>query len=459
MPLRILLFFSLLWVQQSFAQTLSIKEAVETGMINYGTIKAKAKYVSASEENIKQAKLEYLPDFSLSAQQNYGTINGQNGPLYGFGGLGVASSGLPLPEQNWNAAFGALYLANINWEFFTFGKVRQKINLSEIESNSRKKDLEQERFQHQVKISTAYLNLAASQRMVISQERNLERAETFQKIVLAKVRSGLLPGVDSTLIASEVSRAKIALNQVREQVKEKNNLLIIAMGTEPQNLVIDTTFISEIPFVPETRFITDNHPLLMFYKSRIDISSQQTKVFQREYLPSFSFFGIYQTRASGFYPDYATNQSSFTKNYIDGISPVRQNYLLGIGITWNLTSIPRANKKIASQKLVTEAMQHEYDVIEQELKARLDVADTKMEFAAKNATEVPRQVAAAQQAYLQKLTLYQNGLTDLIDVQQTLYLLNRAEIDRDIIYINVWQALLLKAASSGDIEIFMNEFN
>ncbi|MFC3160179.1 hypothetical protein ACFOEQ_18415 [Chryseobacterium arachidis] len=71
----------------------------------------------SSKESIELAKRQYLPNLNISLQQDFGTVNGQNGPLYGFGGYGVASSGLPLPEQNWNAAFGALYLANVNWEF------------------------------------------------------------------------------------------------------------------------------------------------------------------------------------------------------------------------------------------------------------------------------------------------------------------------------------------------------
>ncbi|WP_394678697.1 hypothetical protein [uncultured Sphingobacterium sp.] len=106
-----------------FAQSLSLKDAIEQGVENYGTLTAKQLYAEASQERVARVKRDYLPNLNLSAQQSYGTINGQNGPLYGLGGLGVSSSGLPLPEQNWNAAFGALYLVNLNWDFYTFGRV------------------------------------------------------------------------------------------------------------------------------------------------------------------------------------------------------------------------------------------------------------------------------------------------------------------------------------------------
>lgn len=457
---KIPLLFFLSFCFSGFSQTLSLKEAVETGVSNYGTIKAKSKYAEASNETLKQVRRDYLPNLNLSAQQDFGTVNGQNGPLYGFGGLGVASSGLPLPEQNWNAAFGALYLVNVNWEFFTFGRIKERINVSKADATRFEKDLEQEKFQQKIKISAAYLNLLASQRLVISQEKNLSRAEVFQRLAAVRVKNGLLAGVDSTLASAEVSRAKISLNQIKDQVKEQNNKLVALMGAEIKDFALDSSFVKQIPraiFNLEQQADSLN-PVLQFYKSRIDFSKQQVKAFRKEQYPSFSLFGIYQTRASGFNSDYASDQNSFSQNYLDGINPDRQNYLFGVGVTWNLTSIARVSKKVSAQKLISEGLEEEYNVIDQQLKTQSDAADAKIKFAMENYAEAPKQVAVAKQAYLQKTTLYKNGLTNLIDVTQAFYTLNRAEIDRDIIYTNVWQSLLMKAAATGDFDLFINEF-
>jgi len=89
--------------------------------------------------------------------------------------------------------------------------------------------------------------------------------------------------------------------------------------------------------------------------------------------------------------------------------------------------------------------------------AQLDAAEVKITLAYQSDLEAPKQVQAATQAYNQKLTLYKNGLTSLLDVTQTLYILNRAETDREIVHINLWQSMLLKAAATGDYEIFNNE--
>lgn len=455
---KIMLLF-LLPLLHSYGQSLTLRDAIDTGMANYGLVKAKEKYAQASKETVKQVQRDYLPNLNLSAQQDYGTVNGQNGPMYGFGGLGVASSGLPLPEQNWNAAFGALYLVNVNWDFFTFGRTKQRINAAKADAERQQKDFEQEQFQQKVRIAGAYLNLLASQRLVISQQKNLERTEVVQRNAAIRVKNGLLAGVDSTLASAEVSRAKISLNQLKEQVKMQNAELVRLLGVDPKDFAADTTMVARIPkaILTDASVSAEGNPILQFYKSRVDVSNQQQKAFSREYWPTFSLFGVFQTRASGFKSNYASDQTAFTQNYIDGISPNRQNYLAGVGVTWNLTTIARSSKKVSAQKLITEGLQEEYKAVDTQLKAQLDAANARIGFAMNNYAEAPRQVKAAEQAYLQRTTLYKNGLTNLVDVTQALYTLNRAETDRDVIYTNVWQALLLKSAATGDFNLIMNE--
>lgn len=457
---KITILFLLIFASIGYAQTLSLKEAIKTGLENYGSIRAKNNYTNASKETLKQSRRDYLPNLNLSAQQDYGTVNGQNGPLYGFGGLGVASSGLPLPEQNWNSAFGALYLVNMNWDFFTFGKTQEKINLSKIDVQAKEKDLQQEKFQQEIKISAAYLNLLASQRLLISQQKNLSRAEVFKKTAAARVKNGLLAGVDSTLATAEVSKAKMALNLAKNFVKEQNNKLVDLMGVAPQDFVADTLFVTQIPkeLIQGNAANDSLHPLLQLYKTKIDYSNQQVKLFKRFYYPTMSAFGVLQTRASGFENSYATDQNAFSRNYWDGVNPDRTNYLVGVGITWNLTTPFRSSKQVSAQKFVSQALQEEYNQADRELKSQLNFAEDKIKITLENYAEAPIQVDAAKRAYLQKSTLYKNGLTDLTDLTQTMYVLNRAEIDRDIVNNNVWQSFLLKVAATGNFDLFINEF-
>src|SRR5579864_8353308 len=89
--------------QQATAQVLTLKQAVQTALNNYGTIRAKANYVKASQANVLETRREYLPDVNLSAQNEYGTVNSQYGPLAAYKVAGVGSSGPIFSSQNWNA--------------------------------------------------------------------------------------------------------------------------------------------------------------------------------------------------------------------------------------------------------------------------------------------------------------------------------------------------------------------
>jgi len=456
----LVVFLFLFFTASVFSQTLSLEDAVNSGLANYSGIQSKHAYLGASQEYLKQTKREYLPSLTLAAQQDYGTVNGQNGPLYGFGGFGVASSGLPLPEQNWNAAFGALYLVNFNWDFFTFGRTRQRIGLAAADTARYQSDLEQEKFQLKIRITAAYLNLLASQRLEASQERNLSRALVFQSTAVARAQNGLIAGVDSSLAAAEVSKARMLVNQSRDLVKEQNNKLTVLMGVEPHNYTLDTSFVVRIPKAL-ANLPSENdslHPVLQYYKSRVDYSTQQEDLFRRNYFPKFSLFGVYQTRASGFNSNYAVDQTSFTHNYADGITPNRQNYLFGVGASWNLTSLFIVSRQTSAQHFISQAMQEDYELVDQQFKAQLDAANTKISYSLANYEEAPIQVNAAQQAYLQRSALYENGLTTIVELTQTLYTLNRAETDRDIAFTNVWQAFLLKVAATGNFDSFLQAF-
>lgn len=439
---------------------LTLQEAIELGVKNYGTIKSKDFQVQSSKYALSQTKRDYLPNVVLSAQQVYGTINGQNGPMYGFGGFGVASSGLPLPQQNWNATFGALYLANMNWEVFAFGRVRGRIEVAKEALNIAQRDLAQEEFQHQVRVAAAYLNVLGTQRLAGAQQKNLRRAQVVQQSVAARAKGGLVPGVDSALANAEVANAKISLLRALDIQQEEEKKLALLIGAIENETPLDSSFVYQTPVTTAgDTGIAAYHPVLTFYQSRVQQSVEQVKLSRKSYFPSLNIVSVFQARGSGFSPIYAQDQSAYNQSYIEGITPTRANYLFGFGLIWNFTSIVRANSQVKSFNYSKLAAQEELNLARQQLHTQAQIADARFSNALQIQREVPIQVSSATDAYTQKSVLYRNGLTTLVDVTQTLYALNRAETDRDLAFINVWQALLLKAAAAGDLTLFTNELN
>ncbi|MBV8252605.1 MAG: TolC family protein [Chitinophaga sp.] len=453
--LLLLALFSFLMNEYLCAQQVfTLQQAIDTAIANYGTIKAKASYTAAANEQVKQARRDYLPNVNLSAQQDYGTINGQNGPLYGFGGLAASSSGVPLDHQNWNAAFGALYLTNINWDFFAFGRAKEKIKTAMAAATQNDKDWHQEIFRHKIKVAAAYLNLVAAQQLTRSYQENMDRADTVRKLVRVRVLNHLIAGVDSSQANAEYSSARITWTKAKDAEQEQGNQLAQLLGIPPRNFTVDTEFVKRIPNLAEVQLSEDNHPVLQWYKSRIALSDEQAKYIKTFYYPAFSVVGVLQTRGSGFGSNYGVDQHNFSQGYWDGVNPTRTNYLLGVGVTWNITQPLRISRQVKAQQQISKGLQYEYELADQQIKAQLQLSDTKLQNALDNFREVPVQVKAASDAYLQKSVLYKNGLTNLVDLTQAAYALTRAQTDRDIAFVNVWQALLLKAAAAGDFNVF-----
>ena len=446
------------------AQVLTMKQAVQNGLNNYGTIRAKANYVKAAQANVREVKREYLPDINFSLSQDYGTVASNYGPYAAYKASPVSSSGPVLATQNWNAAFGALYMTNVNWDFFQFGKYKEKTMVAQRALDLNLGDLDQERFEQSVRVSAAYLNLIAAQKLIASQQKNLDRAVAFQTVVTARAKSGLNPGVDSSLANAEVSSARIALTNAIENEQEQANALAQLMqvaAPDSNNFALDSGFVVRVPASLNNAPAQPlkNHPLLKYFQERIDISNEQAKYLKTQQYPVFSVFGIGQDRGTGFYSNYgAGNTNAYTQNYLKGVSFNTGNYLIGVGVFWNLTSPFRIHEQVAAQQWTSAGLQEEYGLISQELQAQTVLADSRIRNALANYKEAPVQVQAASDAYIQKETLYKNGLATIVDVTTAAFILNQAETQRDVIDTNVWQALLFKAASTGDFGLFINEF-
>lgn len=452
-----LLCFSIIQVNGQ-TTPLGLAEAIDQGVNNYQRIEAKRNYWNASQALSKNARNEYLPNVIASVQQNYGTVNGQFGPLAAVGVLGVGSAGPSYPEESWNAAFGALYILNTNWEVFSFGRVKSRIQLADAQARQDSADLEQEKFVHRIKIAGAYLNLLVAQRFVQNAQANLQRAEAIQQNVRARVLTGLNAGVDSSLANSEVSRARLTLIETQNNELAGSNELAQLLNVMATTFSLDTTFLEKIPSAFQTAVDPRQNPQIRFYQARINQANSAARVAQRSIMPGLTLFGIYQARASGFDFNYTPEfPERYSKSYADGVDPSRFNYVAGVSLAWNLVSPLRVRQQVHAQRFIAAAYRNEYDQINVQLQNQLLLSDQRIRNSLQSMDEVPLQYKAAADAYLQKSVLYKNGLTNVVDLQLAMYALNRAELDRSVAYVNVWQALLLKAAASGDFDLFINQ--
>lgn len=439
---------------------LTLPGSIRIAMANYAAIKARQDIVSASALEVRAAKQDGLPDLILGTQTAYGTLNGMNGLSSGEPGLTALTAGPATGAQNWNAAFGALYLTNINWNLYSFGLQHAHVAAATGQYHQDQDALRQEQFQQQVKVAGAYLSLLAAQRVRMAMEDNLLRAIQLRDVILSRTQNGLNPGVDSSIANAEVSKARLSLIDAQNFEQGQANQLSINMGITPRSFLLDTASSLNLPKdLPDgTPADISANPTLQFLASRIRTSDLFSTYIKKTGLPRVSLFAVGQDRGSGFGSNYATNTSDFSTGFFPGIQPYRANYLVGIGITWNITDFSRSRSRAAAQHERSNAFTNDYLLEQNQLINQLALSDQQIRNALAKYQETPVQLKAAADAYTQKKALYENGLTTIVDVSQTLFLLNQAEIDRDIASNGVWQAVLFKAGTTGDLTPFLQQF-
>ncbi len=343
---------------------------------------------------------------------------------------------------------------------FSFGLQRSFVAATRGQYEQDMADLRQTKFDVETTVIGLYLNLLAAQRLRMVMQDNVERISELRDIILARTMNGLNPGVDSSIADAELSTARMTLTDAENFEQSQASELSKEMGVKQQFYILDTSFVTALPKnIPDQNDINQQrHPVLRYLDSRIINSDMTAAYIQKTALPRFSFFAVGQERGSGFGNSFSTDPKDYSTNFFDGVNPVRANYLLGIGVTWNITDLTRVKSKVTSQRFISAAYKDEYDQAEIKYSDQLKFANQQISNALTKYQEVPVQLKSAEDAYNQKKALYENGLTNIVDVTQTLFFLNQAEAASNVACSAVWQALLYKAVSAGDISLFLLQF-
>ncbi|MGL4852220.1 MAG: TolC family protein [Phocaeicola sp.] len=451
--------------------SLSLHEALQLGIAHYEKIKAKKLIVGAAKAEYKSSQTLYLPEVAFSAQQFYGTANALHGPQYGFG-EGNISMGAPQAAQNWDAAFSSLYTAHLNWNIYSFGARSSKVGIAKNRIERSQADLEQELFEHQIKIASAYFDLVAIEEILEVQQQNIKRAEVLVSTVQAVVGSGIRPGVELSTAEAELASAQIALLKAEDRHAAVLKELVIRMGVDYQPFRTDGVLATKFPmgtrletlvqteerdFGGHTESEIVNHPALRTQDAAIEESRIQTQFYQADGLPKLHVVGSVAARGSGFKYNYAQDTKNLSSSYLDGVGIDRGNYLVGVNLSWSITSLFKNRSMSRAQKQRTEALIQQRTLTNHQLTESYRYATEKRMLTEQQYQAVLKQVDAATQSYQQYENLYSNGLAVVDELISAIYNLARAESEQAVIQVNLWHTYLMQVASSGEIEPFLQQ--
>jgi outer membrane protein len=436
--------------QVCYGQTLP--EILKQAEANYPLLKAKGYEVQARKDQVAFAKSTALPSLDAAYQLNYATYNNITGMAVGQGFVPI--SGPPSADNTYDAVFGSAGGLVLNWEPFTFGQRKSKINSAKAYQDYQQADQEQEIFQHQIRTANAYLDLVMTHELVKVYSKNLERAEDNVRIVKSLTRSGLRPGTDTALFKAELSRAKIELlNYHRLRETQQALLSELLGGNDPGSYRdnVDSSFFKSLPAIAVDT-ASQNHPLIRLSTSRILINQFERTTLQKSLNPKLSFWGTAYARGSGIRYDGYVNAE-------DGLSFSRYNYGAGLVFSVPILRFTNVRHQTNAQESLIKAEEEKLNLVKLQLDKQNQVADITLSNALKIAQESPSFYESAEFSYRTLLSRYNSGLVNYADLIQAHYALIKSEADLKRAYLDAWKALLYKAAVQGDINIFLNKLN
>lgn len=438
-----------------YGQRMDLETVLSQSRERYPSLKARQASVAGAGRDLKASQSEYIPRLSVQHQYTYSTNNSVTGSFYPNGGTVISPSGGIRTANIYDGTFGSFTSALLEWNVINFGKVAANVRTARAGLAVEQAQYENEVFQHQVRVSDAYLMLLIGQKLAAIQRANMLRAKQFRLVVEAGVRAGMRAGVDSALAHAEHSKAQLLLLESGRNAKARQYELM-ALLAEPglDSVAIDSMrFYTALPMLEDTAAVTfERSPLLRWYRARTEATQWRSKAIGRSFLPSVSIVASGWARGSG----VSNTDDAYRTDFSSGTRYQVYNYLVGVSTRWTLSDYAsiRQRHKGEEQRVVRDRELYAEQALQQQRQWR----EAAMQYAVARAQAqtAPIQLAAARQAYNQAGARYRSGLTDLPTLLQSMVTLNRAEADMAIAYSNVWRSLLMMAAVQGDLSLFLN---
>lgn len=377
------------------------------------------------QQKLVATRYNWWPNLRANLQAGIGTNNNLPG---GFFSNGLVPSNSKVREAGTsNTILTDLGVISFDWEIFNFGAYDAQHRVASSDLQVQKLNYEQRKYQLQQGGIEVYLRMVLMKELIGIQDQSIERNGDIKRIIRALAISGIKAGVDTSIADAELSSARLVKLDLVKQFNQMQYQLSYLTGMSPEIIEVDSLLenkiISRYLSFMNNQTTPDIHPILRYYESIRENSVERENLIKKEYMPRVLLQASVWGRGSS-----VSAQDRFRPLYT-GIGIERANYLMGVGITYNIFDFKRKQLQQNIQKANTQLAEKRLEEETALLKNRRKQNMIELTTAYQRLQEIPRQLQAATAAYRQKLALYRNGLTNILELNTALSVLYRAEID------------------------------
>lgn len=450
----ILCFFTISVYAQQPAP-LSLKVLLNTVDQKAPALLADSAAISIKLAQANEVRNNWLPNLKLNYQADVGTNNNVAGGYFGFGIVPSNSSGVRA-QSNTHSALSNLGIASFDWEAYNFGAYAAQNRVANSDVAVERNNFQNSRYRLQAYAIGGYLELMRLQDYLSIQARTIQRDDQIRKSIQSLAKSGIRPGVDTSIAEAELSKARLNYIELDNRFKQVQLQLSAISGIPSQAIVPDTLMGDKLSDnIGSPALInadTANHPYINYYKSVVQNSLQREDLVRKQYNPKILLEAAGWGRGSSIENDKFGPLSN-------GWGFDRNNYLVGVGVSYNLFDLRRKQLKLRTQKTVTDYASKQLNEQKSLLELSINQANVELNTARQRLQEIPDQLKAATAGYRQKLSLYKSGLTDIIELNAAINILYRAETDYAQARYAYTSALFQKAITGNQLPSVLNLLN
>jgi outer membrane protein len=431
-------------------QTFTLDRAIEYALDHYPTVRAALEQVNGSTAGVSVAKAAFLPRLDSLWQSNRATANNIFGPILPQSVI-PAMSGPVLANASGASVWGSAAGALLSWEPLDFGLRQSTISAAEAAVARARAGEALTRLEVQTAVGTAFLAIVGAQRALVALQADLDRRDQLSRAVHTLVDNQLRPGVEASRSDAERAAAQTRLIQAQQSVTLGRIALARVLGVTAGAVTVDgTTLVDRLPG-DTSAAAAMIHPLAQARQADVDAARAQEQILARTDLPRLYLQSSLFARGSG------ANANGQLDGSLAGLGLERANWAAGVQIVFpNAFDFASLRGRKAAAAANTRAETARFDEAMLTVTSEQQAAAAMVLAARAIAANTPVQLAAAQQNESQARARYQAGLTGIVEVADAQSLLAQADVQDQLARIDVWRALLARAAAEGTLAPFLS---
>ncbi len=442
-----------LWPQPVVAQkrTVSIKDILTMVESGQPQLRAYREQTTAAMYNVNLAKSTLIPDLSAGYQAGYATDNNITGMSYP--GLLMPLSGPVFNSSSGNLIPGTALSGFLQWTPLTFGQRAAAVEKASAQFKLAGSQYDNALFQERYAGILVYLDIIYLEKLLASQQANIDRTQIGLQQSLILTQKGLRPGLDSVQFQSLYAQAIMERLGTRRlyQAQLLELCRLTGLTGSPDDLIFsDTLLAAQLPTLADTSGAYIQNPAYQYQQAQVALGAANLKQAETAWRPRLDLWANAYSRGSGISADGSIDKAG-------GWSLTRSNLGAGMQLSFPILSFAKVNIQKRQYRSLLRADQDQLYQVSLNLQRQVETAESNYRQNLLIAAEAPLQSKAARLSYEGLRLSYQSGLVDFTRLTQGQYQLLNAEMMEAGAYLQVWRSLLDIGVAKGNLDLFTNQ--